>query len=63
MQEVMSMEFAIGNKEVDEKIKEWLHWDKVHCIFPSYVYYYKLRVFDNRYAPLLKQCKCLMKYV
>lgn len=30
----MNMDFSVGDKEIDEKIEEWLQWDKVLCIFP-----------------------------
>jgi hypothetical protein len=32
MLEAMNMDFSVGDKEIDEKIQEWLQWDKVFCI-------------------------------
>jgi hypothetical protein len=33
----MNLEFpVVGDREIDEKVKEWLQWDKVFCIIATY---------------------------
>lgn len=36
-----------GDSELDEKIAEWLHLDKVTYIFPNVEYAYLMRYTDN----------------